>query len=50
MQFRNLSQNLSTVNFIKFSIFSKFVSFYEEPIWCDFIILDEIVFLSKSDF
>ena len=37
MQLRNLSQNLSTVNFSKFSTFSKFASFYDEPIYCDAI-------------
>ena len=31
-------------NFSKFSTFSKFASFYEESIWCDVIIIDEIVF------
>ena len=35
-------------NFSKFSTFSKFVSFYEEPIYCDVIIIDEIVFSQKS--
>ena len=41
----NFLQNQSTVNFGKVSTFSKFASFYEEPTWCDVIILDEIVFL-----
>ena len=36
-------QNLSAVNFSRFSTFSKLI-------WCDAIILDEIVFFSKSDF
>ena len=39
-------------NFSKFSTFSKFASFYEEPIWCGANIIDEIVkirFLIKSE-
>ena len=35
-------------NFNKFSTFSKFASFYEDPIWCDVIIIDEIYFLKIS--
>ena len=50
MKLGNFSQNLSTVIFSKFSKFSKFASFYEEQIWCDVIVLDEIIFFSKSDF
>ena len=38
------------VNFSKVFTFSKSASFYEEPIWCDAIILDEIFFFSKSHF
>ena len=49
MKLRDFSQNLSMVNFSKFSTFSQFASFYQEPIWYDGIILDEIVFFSKSD-
>ena len=44
IQLRNLSQNLSMGNVSKFSTFSKFASFYEETIWFDIIIIDEIVF------
>ena len=50
MKLINFSQNLSAVNFSKVSTLSKFPSFYEEPIWCDIIIFDEIVFFSASDF
>ena len=48
MKLGNFSQNLSTVIFSKISKFLKFASFYEEQIWCGVIILDEIVFFSKS--
>ena len=37
-------------NFSKFSTFSKFASFYKEPIWCDVIIIDEIVFSQNQIF
>ena len=37
-------------NFSKFSTFSKFALFYEEPIWCDVIIIDEIVFSQNQIF
>ena len=50
MQLRNLSRNLSTDNFSKFSTFLKFASSYEDPIWCDVIILDEIVFSQNQIF
>lgn len=50
MKLINFSQNLSAVNFSKVSTFSKFHSFYEEPIWCDIIIFDEIVFFFNIRF
>ena len=37
-------------NFSKFSLFSTFASFYEEQIWCDVIIIDEIVFSQNQIF
>ena len=37
-------------NFSKFSTFSKFALFYEEPIWCDVIIIHEIVFSENQIF
>ena len=37
-------------NFNKFSTFSKFASFYEEPIWFDVIIIDEIIFSQNQIF
>ena len=49
MKLINFSQNLSTVN-SKCPTFSKFASFYKEPIWCDIVILDKIIKSSKSDF
>ena len=52
-QLRNLLQNLSMGNFSKFSTFSKFALFYEEPIWCDVNIMKssfvKIRFLIKSE-
>ena len=54
MQLRNLSHNLSMVNFSKFSTFSRFASFHEEPIWLwranVVIIIDEIVFSQNQIF
>ena len=37
-------------NFNKFSTISKFASFYEEPIWCDVIIIDEVIFSQNQIF
>ena len=48
MKLRKFSQNLSAVDFSKFSTFSKIASCYEVPILCDVIILDEIIFFPKS--
>ena len=50
MKLENCLQNLSAINFSKFFKFLKFISFDEEQIYCEVIILDEIVFFSKSDF
>ena len=50
MKLSNFSQNLPTVYFSKFSTPSKFSLFYEEPIWFDVIILDEIDFFQNQIF
>ena len=38
-----LSRNSSTVNFSMFSTFSKFDTFYGEPIWLDVIIVNPLL-------
>ena len=44
MKLGDFIQNLSGLNFSKFSKLSKFTLFYDQPIWCDVIILDETSF------
>ena len=50
MKRSNFSENVSTATFSNFSTFSKFVSFYEESIWRDVIIIDESVFFQNHIF
>ena len=50
MKLINFSQNLSTVNSSKCPKFSKFALFYKEPIWCDIVILDKIIYFQNQIF
>ena len=43
MKLGNFSQNLSAISFSEFSTLSKFAQFYDNPIWCDFIVHEIIL-------
>ena len=48
MKLINFSQNIFTVNSSKCPTFSKFASFHKEPIWCDIVISDKIIYFQNQ--